>query len=65
MIYGINRALSTKSVSLTGYFLIFGPFSVNSGDGRVGDLQFLKCSDPANMAGAVMLWSKSLKSTFF
>ncbi len=32
---GINKAFSSTQLPLTGYFLFFGPFSVNSRDGCV------------------------------
>ncbi len=42
----INKAFSSTRLPLTGYFLFFGPFSVNPRDGCVPvDQQFLKYSD--------------------
>jgi len=41
---GINKAFSPRELLLTGYFLFFGPFSVNLRDGCV-DQQFLKYSN--------------------
>ncbi len=64
----INKAFPSTQLPLTGYFLFFGPFSVNlemvvhENPSRSADFEILR---PARLAPTTIPRSKSLKSPFF
>ncbi len=63
----INKAFSSTQLPLTGYFLFFGPFSVNPrvvGENPSRSAVF-KIPRPAHLTPTTIPHSKSLKSPFF
>ncbi len=67
LISDINKAFSTK-LPLTGYFLFFGPFSVNPRDGCVWKSQKISSfwnTQTGPSAPTIIPRSESLKSPFF
>ncbi len=64
----INKALSSTQLPLTGYFLLFGPFSVNPRDGCVCEnpnrSAVCEILRPARLAPTTVPRSTSLKNHF-